>query len=171
MSSSPISISSNSPTHVEILDSLVATSTSDLAEAQVAFPTPEPGRLSPNSMDSMDLNLAPSTVIRDASLEATSLSVAEGTTARGEEEVGSLTEVLVLEYVGGEEGGGAVCCQNPRGGKCSFHGANSQACSTHGNHHIKCGALLHKCECNLPTLIAPSPDILCYLPSVLEGAH
>ena len=66
--------------------------------------------------------------------------------------------------------GSVVRCQNPRGGKCSFHGANSQACSTHGNRHIECGALLHKCECNLPTIIAPSPDILRYLPSVLGGA-
>ena len=33
MSSSPISISSNSPTHVDILDSLITASTSDLAKA------------------------------------------------------------------------------------------------------------------------------------------
>ena len=171
MSSSLISISSNLPTHVEILDSLVAISASNLAEARAAFPTPEPGRLSPNSMDSTDLDLAPTTVIGDTSLEANNLSVVGGTTARSEEEVGSLTEVLVLERIGGEEGDSIVCCQNPRGGKCSFHGANSQACSTHGDRHIKCGALLHECECASPTLVAPSPDILCYLPSVLEGAH
>ena len=145
MSSSPISISSNLPTHVEILDSLVATSASNLAEAQAAFPTPEPGHLSPNSMDSADLNLTSTTIVRNASLEASSLSVMEETAARSKEEVGSLTEVLVLEYVGGEEGDSAVCCQNLRGGECSFHGTNSQACSTHGNRHIECGALLHEC--------------------------
>ena len=171
MSSSPISISSNLPTHVEILNSLIAASTSDLTEAQAAFPTPEPGCLSPNSMDSTDLDLAPTTVICNASLEASSLPVAEGTTARSKEEVGSLTEVSVLKHVGGEEEDSAVCCQNLHGGKCSFYGTNSQACSTHGNCHIECRALLHKCECNSPTLVAPSPDILCYLPSVLEGAR
>ena len=122
-------------------------------------------------MDSADLDLTPTTIIHNASLEASSLPVAEGTTARSKEEVGSLTEVLVLEHIRGEEGDSAVHCQNPCGGKCSFHGANSQACSTHGNRHIECGALLHECECNSPTLIAPSPDILHYLPSVLEGAH
>ena len=171
MSSSLISISSNLPTHVEILDSLVAISASNLAEARAAFPTPEPGRLSPNSMDSTDLDLAPTTVIGDTSLEANNLSVVGGTTARSEEEVGSLTEVLVLERIGGEEGDSVVCCQNSCRGKCSFHGANSQACSTHGNRHIECGALLHKCECASPTLVAPSPDILHYLPSVLEGTR
>ena len=170
MSSSPISISSNSPTHVKILDFLITASTSNLAEAQAAFPTPEPGHLSPNSMDSADLNLTSTTIVRNASLEASSLSVMEETAARSKEEVGSLTEVLVLEYVGGEEGDSAVCCQNLRGGECSFHGTNSQACSTHGNRHIECGALLHECECASPTLVAPSPDILRYLPSVLEGA-
>ena len=106
-------------------------------------------------MDSASLDLAPTTIICNASLEAGSLPVAEGTATRGKEEVRSLTEVLVLEHIGGEEGGSAICCQNPREGKCSFHGANSQACSTHGNCHIECGALLHKCECNSPTLSPP----------------
>ena len=114
MSSSPISISSNSPTHAEILNALVATTANDLAEAQAAFPTPEPGCLSPNSMDSVALDLAPTTVIRSASLEASSPSVAEGATTRSEEEVGSSMEVLVLKYGGGEEGDSVVCCQNSR---------------------------------------------------------
>ena len=120
-------------------------------------------------MNSADLDLAPTTIIRDASLEVGSLPVAEGTTARSKEEVGNLTEVLVLERIGGEEGDSTICCQNPRRGKCSFHGANSQACLTHGDRHIECRALLHECECNLPTLVTPSPDILRYLPSVLGG--
>ena len=128
MNSSPISVSSNSPTHVKILDSLVAASTSDLAKAQAAFLTPELGCLSPNSMDSADFDLAPTTVIRNASLEADSLPVAEGTAAPSKEKVGSPMEVLVLEYIGGEEGSSTVCCQNPCRGECSFPGANSQAC-------------------------------------------
>ena len=83
--------------------------------------------------------------------------------------MGSLTEVLVLEHIRGEEGGSAVHCQNPQGGECSFHGTNSQACLTHGHRYIECSTLLHECECNSPTLIAPLPDILRYLPSVLGG--
>ena len=70
MSSSPIFVSSNSPTHLEILDALVTVSASDLAEARAAFPTPEPGRISPNSLDSAPLDLAPTTIIHNASLEA-----------------------------------------------------------------------------------------------------
>ena len=97
--------------------------------------------------------------------------MAEGTATRSTEEVGSLMEVVMLKYIGGEEGDSIVCCQNSCRGECSFHSANSQACSTHGSCHIKCGVLLHKCECASPTLIAPSPDILRYLPSALEGAR
>ena len=63
MSSSPISISSNSPTHLEILDALIAAPVSDLAKARAAFPTPEPGRLSPDSTFSVDLDLSPATHI------------------------------------------------------------------------------------------------------------
>ena len=170
MSSSPISISSNSPTHLKVLDALVTASASDLAEAQAAFPTPEPGHISPDSLDSAPLDLTPTTDICNASLEAGSPPVAEGTVVRSEEEVGGLTEVLVLEHIRGEEGGSTVCCQNLCGGECSFHGTNTQACSTHGNCHIECRALLHECECDLPTLISPSPDILRYLPSILDGA-
>ena len=169
MSSSPISVSSNSPTHLEILDALVATSASDLAEAQVAFPTPEPGCISPYSLDSAPLDLASTTVVHDTSLEADSLPAAEGTATQSKEEVGGLTEVLVLKYVGGEEGDSVVHCQNSRRGKCSFHGTNSQVCLTHGNRHIECGELLHNCKCASPTLIAPLPDILHYLPSTLGG--
>ena len=83
--------------------------------------------------------------------------------------MGSLREVLVLKYIGGDEGDSVVCCQNLRRGKCSFQEANSQACSTHGNHHIKCGELLHNRECASPTLVTPLPDILCNLPSTLGG--
>ena len=81
MSSSPIFVSSNSPTHLEILDALVTVSASDLAEARAAFPTPEPGHISPNSLDSAPLDLAPTTIIHNASLEAGSLPVVEGTAA------------------------------------------------------------------------------------------
>ena len=75
----------------------------------------------------------------------------------------------MLKYIGGDEGDSVVCCQNSHRGECSFQGANSQACSTHGNHHIKCEELLHNCECASPTLVTPLPDILHYLPSTLGG--
>ena len=104
MSSSPLSVSSNSPTQLEILDALVATSASDLTEAQAAFPTPEPGHILSNGLDSMPLDLAPTTIIHNTSLEADSLPVAEGATAQGKKEVGTPTEVLVLEHIRGEEG-------------------------------------------------------------------
>ena len=171
MCSSPIFISSNSPTHAKILDALVTATASDLADAQAAFPTPEPGCLSPNSMDSADLDLAPITIIHNASLEASSLPVVEETTTQSEEEVGSPTEVLMLQYIGGEEGDSVICCQNSCRGECSFHGANSQACLTHGDCHIECGALLPECECASSTLVAPLPDILRYLPSTLKGTR
>ena len=170
MSSSPISVSSNFPTHLKILDALVTASANDLAEAQVASPMPEPGCISPNSLDSTPLNLASTTAVCSASMEADSLPVAEGAVARSQEEVGGTTEVLVLEYIG-EEGEGVVHCQNPARGKCSFCGANSQVCSTHGTCHINCGELLHECKCASPTLFTPSPNILHHLPSVLGGAH
>ena len=79
LASSPLSPSLL--TRVEILNFLIAASTSNLAEAQAAFPTPEPSCLSPNSMGSVELNLAPTTIICDASLEENSPSVAQGTTA------------------------------------------------------------------------------------------
>ena len=78
MNSSPISISSNSPTHLEILNAIIATSASNLTEAQAAFPTPEPGHISPNSLDSAPLDLTPTTVVHDTSLEADSPPVGEG---------------------------------------------------------------------------------------------
>ena len=155
MSSSPISVLSNSLTHLEILDALVATSASDLAEAQVAFPTCEPGCISPNSLDSAPLDLTSTTIVHDASLEADSLPVVEGTATQSKEEVGGLMEVLVLKYVRGEEGDSVIHCQNSCRGKCSFHGTNSQVCLTHGNHHIECGELLHNCKCASSTLVAP----------------
>ena len=148
----------------------VTTRANNLAEARAAFSTPELGCISPNSLDSTSLKLAPTTVVRDASLEADSPPVVEGATTQSEEEVGTPTEVLVLKYTGGEEGDSVVRCQNLCRGKCSFHGTNSQACSTHGHHHIDCGELLHECKCTSPTLIAPLPNIFHYLPSTMGGA-
>ena len=96
--------------------------------------------------------------------------MAEGAVARGQEEVAGPTEVLVLKYTG-EEGDSVVCCQNLSRGECSFRGANSQACLTHENCHINYGELLHECESTSPTLVAPLPNILHHLPSVLGRVH
>ena len=70
MNSSPISLSSNSPTHLEILDALVAAPTSDLAEARATFPTPEPGHLSPDSTFFVDVDLSPTSRINAVRVEA-----------------------------------------------------------------------------------------------------
>ena len=82
MSSSPISVLSNPPTQLKLLDALVTASANNLAEAQAAFPTPEPGHISPSSLDSMPLDLSPTTAVHSASLEADSLPVAEGAVAQ-----------------------------------------------------------------------------------------
>ena len=70
MSSSPISISSNSPAHLSVLDDLVAAAASDLAKARVTFPTPEPGHLSPDSTFSVDVDLSPTTCVDAVGVEA-----------------------------------------------------------------------------------------------------
>ena len=90
MSSSPISISSNSPTHVEVLDALIAAPTSSLTEARAAFPTPEPGSLSPDSTFSVDLDLSPAMCIDTIGVETEVGHVEGGTGAedtRGTAEV------------------------------------------------------------------------------------
>ena len=116
MSSSPISVLSNSLTHLKILNTLVTASANDLAEAQAAFLMPEPGHISPNSLDSTPLNLVPTTAICSASMEADSPPVAERAVSRGQKKVKGPTEVLVLEYIG-EEREGIDHCQNLTKGK------------------------------------------------------
>ena len=69
-SSSLISISSNSPAHLSVLDDLVAAIASDLAKARAAFPTPEPGHLSPDSTFSVDVDLSPTSCINAVRVEA-----------------------------------------------------------------------------------------------------
>ena len=90
MSSSPISISSTSSAHLNILDALVAAPSSDLAEARAAFPTPEPGHLSPDSTFSVDVDLSPTTRVDAVGVEA-EVGCMEG--GAGAEDTGGAAEV------------------------------------------------------------------------------
>ena len=169
MSSSPISVSSNSPTHLETLDALATAAAHDLAKAQVAFPTPEPGRISPNSLDSANLDLTPTTIIRDTSLKAGSLPVAEGTATRSEEEVGSPTEVLVLEYIKGEEGDSTIRCQNPKEASVPFMAPTPKRARLMGTVTSSAG----HCSTNVSVTHPPSspPRQTSPLPTLHPGRH
>ena len=61
------------------LDAIRRELADELAEACAHFPTPVPGRLSPDSIDLGELDLAPSTAIR--TMESSSEGVAEGAAA------------------------------------------------------------------------------------------
>ena len=138
MSSSPISISSNSPTHLEILDALIAAPASDLAEARAAFPPPEPGRLSPNSTFSVDVDLSPATRIDAVGVEA-EVGHMEG--GAGAEDTGGATEVS--PEVGSHctcssdlpDVGPCTCrgyyCQGTSEATCTFQNS-IHTCNTHG---------------------------------------
>ena len=138
MSSSSISISSNSPTHLEILDTLVAAPASNLAEARAAFPTPEPGRLTPDSTFSVDVDLSPTTCDNAIGMEA-EVGHMEG--GAGAEDMGGATEVSpkvdshctcssdLLDV------GPCICrgyhCQGTSEATCTFRNS-IHTCNTHG---------------------------------------
>ena len=142
MSSSPISISSNSPTHLEVLDALVAAPASELAKAQVAFPTPEPGCLSPDSTFSVDLDLDPATRI-DAVRVGAAVGPMEGRTDTGN--AGGAVEVspkVVSRCVCGLEllnVGPCTCrgyhCLGTSEATCAFRNS-IHTCNTHGPMHL-----------------------------------
>ena len=90
MSSSPISISSTSSAHLDLLDDLVAAPAGDLVEARVAFPTPEPGHLSPDSMFSIDVDLSPTVRVNAVGVEAEVGCMKGGASA---EDMGGAAEV------------------------------------------------------------------------------
>ena len=138
MSSSPISISSTSSAHLKVLDALVAAPACDLAEARAAFPTPEPGLLSPNSMFSVDLDLSPATHIDTVRMEA-EVSRMEG--GAGAEDTRGATEVLpevVSRCTCGLDlldAGPCTCrgyhCQGTSEATCTFRNS-IRTCNTHG---------------------------------------
>ena len=166
MSSSPISIASSpsTPTHSQLLSSLVD---DELSEARATFPTPPPGRISPDSTQSLDL--APTTGIRSASIEDSSEEVGGGTAPPSESEDRSATTVLLVRNPDPEEeegeGSGGVQCQAAQGDPCRFHTPFAvQRCDTHGGRHERCSELIQNCECHIQPLQAPPrrliiPDI------------
>ena len=166
MSSSPTSVvsSPSTPTHTQLLSSLV---NDELSEARATFPTPPPGRLSPDSTQSLDL--APTTGIRSVSVENNGEEVGGGTAPPSESEDRSATKVLLVRNPDSEEeegkGSGGVQCQAAEGDPCRFHTPFAvQRCDTHGERHERCGELLQNCECHIRPLQAPPrrliiPDI------------
>ena len=121
MSSSPISISSNSPAHLDILNALVATPTSDLAEARATFPTPEPGHLSLDNTFSVDVDLSPTTHVDAVGVEA-EVGHMEG--GAGAEDMGGAAKVL-------PEVGSCCACglDLPNAGPCTCRGYHCQETS------------------------------------------
>ena len=175
MSSLPISISSNSPTHHEILDVLVAASASDLAEARATFPTPEPGHLSPNSTFSVDVDLSPTTHVNAIGVEAEVGCMAGGA---GAEDTGRAAEVS--PEVGSRctcssdllDAGPCTCrgyhCQGTSEATCTFWDS-IRTCNTHGTRCLFCTHLVKDCRCNAQSTYRP--EILQALEGVLEAAR
>ena len=171
MSSSPISISSNSPAHLSVLDDLVAAAASDLAKARVTFPTPEPGHLSPDSTFSVDVDLSPTTCVDAVGVEA-EVSRMEG--GAGAEDMGGAAEVLP------EVGSCCTCGSDlPDAGPCTCRGYHCQGtskatctfrssictCNTHGARCPFCMRLIENCQCNAQSTYRP--EILRALEGVL----
>ena len=67
MSQSPISIHTTSSDDASIVD---LSAPANIVEARQTFPTPEPGRLSPDSMFSVNLDLDPATHIDTVGVDA-----------------------------------------------------------------------------------------------------
>ena len=137
MSSSLISVTSSpsTPTHSQLLSSLVD---DELSEARAIFPTPPPGRVSPDSMQSLDL--ASTTGIQDAGTEDDSEEVGGGAAPPSEsEDRGTATVLLVRNLDRDEEeseGSSRVQCEAAQGDPCRFHTPFAvQRCDTHGERH------------------------------------
>ena len=175
MSSSPISISSNSPAHLDILDALVAAPTSDLAKARATFPTPEPGHLSPESMFSVNVDLSPTTRVDAIGVEA-EVSCMEG--GAGAEDTGGAAEVS--PEVGSRctcsldlsDAGPCTCrgyhCQGTSEATCAFRNS-IRTCNTHGVRCIFCTHLVEDYRCNAQSTYRP--EVLHALEGVLEAAR
>ena len=153
MSSSPIpiSISPSSVAHLDILDALVAAPISDLAEARAAFPTPEPGHLSPDSTFSVDVDLSPTTRIGAIGVEA-EVGRMEG--GAGVKDMGGAAEVS--PEVGSRcacgsdllDAGPCTCrgyhCQGMSEATCTFWDS-IHTCNTHGTRCLFCMCLVEDC--------------------------
>ena len=158
MSSFLISVvsSPSTLTHGQLLSSLV---NNELSEARAAFPTPPPGRASPDSTQSLDL--APTTGIWSASTEDGSEEVGRGTAPPSEGEDRGTTTVLLVRNPDPDEeegkGSGGIQCEAAQGDPCRFHTPFAvQRCDTHGERHERCGELLQNCKMPHPTPASPS---------------
>ena len=162
MSSSRISVTSSpsTPTHSQLLSSLVD---NELSEARAAFPTPPPGRASPDSTQL--LNLAPTTGIWSASTEDDSEEVGGRTAPPSESKDRGATTVLLVRNPDPDEeegkGSSRVQCEAAPGDPCRFHTPFAvQRCDTHGERHERCGELLQNCKCHIQPLRAPPRHLI-----------
>ena len=134
MSSSLISVTSSpsTPTHSQLLSSLVD---DELSKARAVFPTPPPGQISPDSIQSLDL--ASTTGIRSISTENDGEEVGRGTAPPSEGENGGTTAVLLVRNPDRDEeegkGSSRVQCEAAQSDPCRFHTPFAvQRCDTHG---------------------------------------
>ena len=134
MSSSPVSVTSSpsTPTHSQLLSSLVD---NELSQARAAFPTSPPGRISPDSTQSLDL--APTMGIRSTTTEDDGNEVGGGTAPPSKSEDGGTTMVLLVRNPDQDEeegkGSGRVQCEAAQSDPCRFHTPFAvQRCDTHG---------------------------------------
>ena len=175
MSSSPISISSNSPTHLNVLDALIAAPASDLAEARAAFPIPEPGRLSPDSTFSIDVDLSPATRIDAIRVEA-EVGRMEGEAGAGD--TGGTMKVspeVVSRCTCSSDlpdAGPCTCrgyhCQGTSEATCTFQNSIC-TCNTHSVRCAFCTCLIKDCQCNAQSTYGPK--VLRALEGVLEASR
>ena len=121
-----------------------------LTEARAHFPTPPPRRLSPDSYDLGELNLAPSTTI--LVVERSSEGVEKGATpdstgpGRDDEE-----EPLKPQGTGSERVRFDQCGAERGQDNCTFL-ASARQCRTQGTYCMDCNELVDNCTCpGLPT--------------------
>ena len=142
----------NSPIQVRAtptLDAIHQELAGELAEARTHFPTPTPGRLSPDSLDLGELDLAPSTTIH--AVESSSEGMAEGA-ATNSTGSGQADEEEPEEPQGaGHATAGFDRCGAAGEDNCTFL-ASARQCKTHGTQCMDCNELVDHCICpGLPT--------------------
>ena len=171
MSCSPISITS-SPEHVSIID---LHALNNVAEAQQAFPTPEPGHLSPDSTFTVDLDLSPTMRVNTVGVEAEVSHVerrAGAEDTRGTAEVSPEVDSRCTCSSDLLDVGPCTCrgyhCQGTSATTCTFQDS-IRTCHTHGMRCSFCMRLVKDCRCN--TWTAYGPEVLCVLEGVMEAAR
>jgi hypothetical protein len=122
----------------------------DVAEARALFPTPEPGRASPDSTVTVFMDTAEESGVRSASPEEDASGVEGGTAARGEEEDGPTTTTTNTDCRC-DDNGGEYChcaerCDQDPSAECSFRRIDRR-CRTHGVRCLACHDLIDECQC------------------------